>query len=239
MTPLEFLNMLWGAKPARLYILIWTRDGKQSHWFPDVTAAAKFVSTHNRDTYVGVGLSDRDYGLHHRCKSEQIAGISGLWADFDLRSDAHAKPLPATIEEALSLIPGDIPPTIIIVTGNGVHVWWLFNQPWIFANDDERKDASELSFRFQTFLRCKSNQRGWVFERLFDLPRLLRIPGAVAMSARQMSIKSQKSTSSRSRLYCTHFCSNPRMFAGQWVGSTINPRYRFRSRRSESPVGFA
>jgi len=180
MTPLEFLRMLWGAKLAALFILIWTRAGKQSQWFRDVAAAAKFVSTNSRDVYVGVGLSGCDYGPHNRCPSDKVAGIAGLWADFDLASEAHPnKALPATIEEALSLIPPGLPPTLIIATGNGVHVWWLFNEPWVFQNDDERKNATALSFRFQTLLRYNSNQRGWAFERLADLARVLRIPGTV------------------------------------------------------------
>ena len=123
MTPLEFLTMLWDAKPADLYILIWERDGKQSHWFRDLGAGAKWVAAHSSDVYVGVGLSGCDYGPHRRCPSEKVAGIAGLWADFDLRSEAHTKPLPATIEDALSLIPDGLPPTIILVTGNGLHIW--------------------------------------------------------------------------------------------------------------------
>jgi hypothetical protein len=178
MTPIEFLNLLWETKPADLHILIWTLAGKTSYWFQDVGAAAEFVSSNLNDIYIGVGLSGFDYGPHNRCPSEKAAGIAGFWADFDLASEAHSKkPLPATIEEALSLIPSGLPPTIIIVTGNGVHAWWLFHKPWIFANDDERKAAAALSFRLQTLLRCISNQRGWAFERLADLARVLRIPG--------------------------------------------------------------
>ncbi len=178
MTPIEFLNLLWETKPADLHILIWTLAGKTSYWFREVGAAAEFVSTNLNDIYIGVGLSRCDYGPHNRCLSDKIAGIAGLWADFDLASEAHSKkPLPATVEEALSLIPAGLPPTIIIITGNGVHVWWLFYKPWIFANDDERRHAAALSFRFQTLFRCISNQRGWTFERLADLARVLRIPG--------------------------------------------------------------
>ena len=32
MTPFDFLNLLWQTKPEELYVLIWTRQGKQSHW---------------------------------------------------------------------------------------------------------------------------------------------------------------------------------------------------------------
>jgi hypothetical protein len=105
-------------------------------------------------------------------------GLAGFWADFDLRSEAHSKkPLPATPEEAVTVIPTEFPPTMIVSTGNGVHAWWLFTQPWIFADDQDRKSAEELSYRFQTLLMHSSNQRGWAFDRLGDLARVLRIPG--------------------------------------------------------------
>jgi hypothetical protein len=178
MPPLDFLRMLWGNKPAGLYILIWTLQGKRSRWFRDFTAAAKFVDSHATDVYVGVGLSECDYGENHRCTSEKVAGLAGFWADFDLRSEAHSKkPLPANIEEALSLIPPDLPPTTIISTGNGLHAWWLFQEPWVFENDQEREAAITLAYRFQTLFQHNSSQRSWAFDRLADLARVLRIPG--------------------------------------------------------------
>jgi hypothetical protein len=181
MTPLEFLNLLWRGKPDALFLLLWLRDGKKSHWFRGIEAAAEFIHNgHNRDVYIGVGLSPSDNGDNRRCKSDEVAGIAGVWADFDLRSAAHAnKALPGSIEDALTIIPPDLPPTITVATGNGVHAWWLFEKPWIFGGADERKNASALSTRFQTLLQYNSNQRGWAFDKLSDLARVLRIPGTV------------------------------------------------------------
>ncbi len=180
MTPLVFLNLVWQSKPKNLSILIWTSRDKKSHWFRDATVAAKFVEgVFGADVYVGVGLADHDYGPSKRCRTAEIAGLAGFWADLDLKSEAHNKPLPATAEEALTILPAALPPTIMISTGNGLHVWWLFKEPWIFENDEERKQAAILSSRFQTLLRYNANQHGWAFERLSDLARILRIPGTV------------------------------------------------------------
>ena len=181
MNPLEFLNLLWQYKPEELYLLIWTLADKRSHWFLEIPAAADFVAEQKgRDVYVGVGLASRDYGPAHRCGSDEIAGIAGLWADFDLRSDAHnKKALPATIPDALSIIPSPIPPSIVVSTGNGAHAWWLFKEPRVFDSDQERKDIARLVSRWQTFLRLRASQRGWAFDRLSDLARVLRIPGTI------------------------------------------------------------
>jgi hypothetical protein len=176
----RFLEMLFARNPDELYILVWTLHDKRSHWFREVQAASEFVGDRRgSDIYVGVGLAARDYGATNRCPSEEVAGICGFWADFDLKSEAHPKSLPATIEDALTIVPAALPPTVVINTGNGAHGWWLFREPWMFDSDDERTRAMRLISRFHTLLRYNSSQRGWAFDRLSDLARILRIPGTV------------------------------------------------------------
>jgi putative DNA primase/helicase len=127
-----------------------------------------------------VGLSDRDYGEANRCISDEVAGLAGFWFDFDLRSQAHAKQgLPSTLEEALSVIPPEFAPTVVVTTGNGLHAWWLFKEPWVFESQEERRKAAALSFRWQTLIKYNAAQKGWALDRLADLARVLRIPGTV------------------------------------------------------------
>ncbi len=180
MTPLEFLTQLWQFKPEEHYVLIWTHPDKRSRWFTDVPAAAEYVASVNggRDVYVGVGLSKTDYGPARRCKSEEISGICGIAIDLDLKSDAHGnKPLPATIEDALSILPPSMPPSLLVSTGNGVHAWWLLKEPGVFDSDDERHQAASVFTRWHTMLRLRAAARGWSYDRLSDLARVLRIPG--------------------------------------------------------------
>jgi hypothetical protein len=174
-----FLEALFAGKPDDLYILLWTLPEKRSRWFENVPDAIQFAeSLRDHDLYVGIGLSGRDYGAAHRCLSDEVAGIVGVWADIDLKSDAHQKAaLPATVEEALDLLPKQLPPTFIIQTGNGIHAWWLFREPLIFETDEERRNAASLVCRWQTLLRLNAAARGWAFDRLSDLARVLRIPG--------------------------------------------------------------
>ena len=177
-TPQQFLDLLWAGKPDDLYILLWTRQDKSSHWFTDTREAGRFLERIDRlDVYVGVGLAPRDYGPKNRCQADEIAGIAGLWADLDLRSEAHLKSLPTSAEEALSLIPAGFEPTITIATGNGLHLWWLFKEPWTFDSAEERAAAAGLALRWQTVIADNAHQRGWQFEKLADLSRILRIPG--------------------------------------------------------------
>ena len=179
MMPLDFLNLLWQFKPEELYVLLWTLPDKGSHWYRDIAVAADFV-LHSRsaDVYVGVGLSRADHGPARRCASEEIAGISGFWADLDLRSDAHnKKALPTTIPDALSIIPASMPPTIVIATGNGAHAWWVFKEPYTFDGDEDRHAVATQVARWHTLLCLNASSRGWAYDRLSDLARILRIPG--------------------------------------------------------------
>ena len=180
MTPRSFLELLWQYKPEEQYILIWTLQDKRSHWFTDVTKAAEFVAATAKDldVYVGVGLSKEDHGPARRCKSEEVSGICGIGTDLDLKSEAHGnKPLPTTLADALSVLPKDMPPTIIVATGNGAHAWWLLKEPHPIETEQERADVARLVARWHTMLRLKSAAKGWVYDRLSDLARVLRIAG--------------------------------------------------------------
>jgi hypothetical protein len=182
MTPREFLDLVWQYKPEEEFVLIWTLQDKQSHWFTDIGQAAEFVvaASKGMDAYVGVGLSKEDRGPHHRVKSEEVSSICGIATDLDLKSEAHGnKPLPATLADALSILPKDMPPTIIIVTGNGAHAWWLLKEPHAFESDEDRAEVARLVARWHTMLRLKSQARGWSYDRLSDLARILRIPGTL------------------------------------------------------------
>jgi hypothetical protein len=176
----RFLEALFGRKPDDLYLLFWTLPEKESRWFRDVEGAircAGLLSDH--DLYVGIGLAGRDYGPKQRCLSTEIAGIVGMCADLDLRSAAHPKPtLPETAEQALSILPPEFPPSFVILTGNGLQVWWLFREPYVFHGDDGRQAATTLANRWHTLLRDNASRHGWTYDRLSDLARVLRVPGS-------------------------------------------------------------
>ena len=175
----SFLEALFAGKQEDLFLLLWTLPEKRSRWFRDLDAAIQCAeSSCDHDLYVGVGLSGRDCGASHRCPSAEVAGIVGVWADLDLKSDAHPKAaLPATVEDAMTILPDEFPPTFVVRTGNGAHAWWLFREPLIFESDEDRRNAGALALRWQSLLRLNAAAHGWAFDRLADLARVLRVPG--------------------------------------------------------------
>jgi hypothetical protein len=185
MTPQAFLDLLWQYKPEDQYILIWTAQNKRSHWFQDVSKAGDFVESdacRGKCVFVGIGASKTDNGTARRCASEEIATLCAIWTDLDLTGEAHkGKALPGTVEDALSVLPEDMPPTITVSTGNGAHAWWVFKEPLTFETEEDRHDAVRVLNRWHTLIRFRCAARGWVYERLSDLARVARVPGTFNM----------------------------------------------------------
>lgn len=178
-TPHDFFQLLWHDKPEKQYILLWTLYDSRSHWFQDLAAAGQFAaSVGGHDVYMGVGLSGQDYGPYRRCASDEISCLAGIGADLDIKSVAHpTKPLPLTIVDALSILPPMMPPSLVIETGNGVQVWWLFKEVLVIESEEERKNVARALTRWHTMIGARYQAHGWAYEKLADLARILRIPG--------------------------------------------------------------
>lgn len=165
--------------------LLWTLPDKISHWYTpgQVDTAVSDVAgwSADRDVYVGVAFSGADRGAHARCPSDETTGIYGLWADVDVAGPEHEKQnLPPTDDDAFALVEAFGPdPTFLIHSGHGLQAWWLFSEPWIFENDDDRRDAVRLSTRWNLTQRVRAQERGWTVDATQDLARLFRLPGTV------------------------------------------------------------
>jgi hypothetical protein len=184
MDAITFLSTLFGDKPDDQHILIWTLPDKRSTWCGTVDAAIGAVSlTENKakNVYVGVGLSPEDYGAKRRCPSDKVTGIVGLWADIDIVDEHHKKPnLPPDEKAALELVDSmGLSPSVVIHSGHGIQAWWLFNEPWVFDDTDERRAAQDLSQAWTYTLRSRAKAKGWDVDCTFDLARVLRVPGTV------------------------------------------------------------
>jgi hypothetical protein len=183
---IRFLADLFGGMPDGGHILIWTIDAdgrKTSHWFPSSDEAAEFAvapESDERRVYVGVGWRERELGPHARGGDADVAGLVGLWADIDVAGEGHenAKTYPPTIDDARALL-AEMPlrPSVVVRTRGGLHAWWLFKEPLEISNDDERRAAQKLAREWGATLQEAARRRGWAIDSVFDLARVLRIPG--------------------------------------------------------------
>jgi hypothetical protein len=189
MNSLAFLEAIFAGKREEDWVLIWTlrrvdgkESSKESHWFKTVEGAADYVNKVNGtgiDIYFGVSLSPEALGLHRRVKADEVVAVTGAWVDIDIyHPGAHIKDnLPRTIEDALSLLPPDIPPTMIINTGHGLHVYWLHKEPAALETPEERAKAQQLVQRMQLVVQRRALAHNWTVDGTADLSRVLRVCG--------------------------------------------------------------
>ena len=184
----EFLSALYESKPSTHRILIWTLPDKRSHWTTTVDDAVHQVETltqnapdkkAGKDIYFGVGTVTEQLSAYQRGKAHQIAGIPGLWADIDLSTGDHKKAnlfdTWSEIEEMLG--EAGVEPTMVVHSGGGYHLYWLFKEFWEFESKGERLDAANLVARWNYTLQAWAERRGKEIDATFDLSRVLRVAG--------------------------------------------------------------
>lgn len=178
----DFLDALWPEIPEGTSILIWTMPDRRSHWFTNTAAAAAaailLASAH--DVYTMVSLQASGLAADQRGSAEEVRALCGLWMDIDVAGDGHSsKKYPPTIDAAREILYADtLPaPTYVNHTGGGVHAWWLFPEPWLLDNPEERRQAARLAEEWQILIRRRAQSLGYTADSTHDLARVLRVPG--------------------------------------------------------------
>ena len=176
-----FEELFEGMIEAGTFAYIWA-PGHGSTYFTSTEKAAARVEEikAGNDVYYGLGATRALLGKDRRPSNLQVCGIPGLWLDLDIAGPAHKKEnLPASREDALDLLDKNLPlkPTILVDSGHGLHAYWLFKEPWMFESEDERIQAATLLRRFVLSFKFHPAIRGWTLDSVFDLARVLRVPG--------------------------------------------------------------
>jgi hypothetical protein len=177
-----FLSEVFGESPGKgLFIQLWTKGDKRTHYFRNSTEAAEFAITRTNDLYVAVSLAAKNYGPAKRAPAKESAGIPGVWADIDINGGPENKtgaaPDARAAEELAFAI---LEPTIVVNSGYGLQAWWLFDDgPWLLRDDVEREEAARLATGWIALLRERAADLGFGIDATQDLARLLRIPGSV------------------------------------------------------------
>ena len=126
----SYLDALFGNIGAGEHFLIWTLPDRRSAWFPDVDTACLslgLLSYNNKDIYAGMCTSPADMGRARRCDAANVASMGCLWADIDIGTEGHKKEnYPESIEKALEALSAYPKPSMVVSTGHGIHVYWLF-----------------------------------------------------------------------------------------------------------------
>ncbi len=178
---MDFLDLLFPDLKG-YFLLIWTLPDKRSAWFRDTRSAYSYAERlQNKDVYFGCGLLKRNLGTRSRGTINDVVAIPGIWLDIDLKGPGHTKPdLPENIDEVLEVLDKFEKPSIIVNSGRGLHVYWLFDK-LLEITDENRDKAKDLIHSWQKRIRREFKSRGWSLDSTHDFTRVLRLPGTFNM----------------------------------------------------------
>ena len=183
MDPQQFFRTLWGDPPPGV-INIWRLPDRTSSWHRDLGSINSFLQQFaHEEVYTGVSLVDPHKGrftTKNRIEEVAAGAIAGVWSDIDVFHQVHSKAerLPANREEAQEVM-DQLPyePTLIVDSGHGLQYWWLLEKPWVFENEAEWGEARRVTQWWHRQTKALFEARGWTTDSVFDLSRILRIPG--------------------------------------------------------------
>jgi hypothetical protein len=176
----NFLEQLFGNKSDDLNIVIYMLPAMVGKFFNTVEGACKYINEvkkkPNQNIFFGCGLIDPKV-KSGRGKKENVRGIGGFWADIDFQS-GHKPDCPTDLKAVEGLLYGHgCDPTHLVHTGNGVHAWWMFKEPWEFKSKEEADAAETMNNRVQETILKRCREKGWTIDKTHDLTRVLRPPG--------------------------------------------------------------
>lgn len=251
----EFLEWVFGdAVSADQRIALFTVPEKRSRFFDEIRGAATVAGNlaQTQNVYFGVGLI---HGTPSgRGKRDDVGGIGAFWADVDFASPAHAgKSLPANSEDCDRLLAElPLPPSVIVDSGHGRHLYWLLHEPWLFQDVEERDHAAHLTHGWHGLVCAVAARLGWSLENLGDLTRILRLPGTVNRKQPETPLSVQILSADQRRRYSIDDFENfipaatpsprpntPRTSAATAVAVDLDaqpPADKFQSAMEESPA---
>lgn len=166
------------------YVYLWTPQKKLSYPFPVSQTAAMMdkavaLTEQQMDVFYSLGVTRKPLKtIRERARQEDIYQIGTFWADIDIAdATSHAKTnLPPDIPSALALIPENLPPSVVVSSGHGLHVYWLLDAP-VTITDENRKGVMDTARKVQQLIRNAASRQGWHIDPVADLSRILRVPG--------------------------------------------------------------
>lgn len=71
-------------------------------------------------------------------------------------------------------------PTVIVRSGNGYHVYWLFREFFNIRSEADRDYAEGILKGWEHYIKEKAfREHGWKFDSVSDLSRMLRAVGTL------------------------------------------------------------
>lgn len=179
---MSLLSSLFATKRPQDFLSIFELPARTSCFFRDPDEAMAYaLGRKGADVYFGLGLLARNHGSGHRGKAKHVIAITCLWADIDIAGVGHERqdlpPSREAVDEVLRALP--LPPTHVVFSGGGYHMYWRLTEAMRCEDDTSRGMAESMLRKWQTLLRIHFAAKGWTMDSTYDLARVLRVPGTI------------------------------------------------------------
>ena len=187
MEGIDFLKSLYHAASEDWITYLWSRDNekrnKRTNLFKisELESMMKVAERLNvekgRQISYSIGLIDHHLDTYQRAKDIDIKGIPCLWCDIDIANEVHGQnqKLAATIQDAINFLPMELPASIIVNSGYGIHSYWIFDEILEIRDEADRSRARGLLEKLQGIIRYRAGD--CYIDKTADLSRMLRLPG--------------------------------------------------------------
>lgn len=125
----------------------------------------------------GVGVYTAPPEGGSRGAEQDVCAITMLWVDVDTDAGRHSRTAPGHAATLATIQGLDLPPSLIVDSGGGLHAYWILKEPWELYDARERGDARSVVEQLQ---RAVSVRIGHAVDNTADLARILRVPGTLS-----------------------------------------------------------
>jgi len=181
----RFLYEVWGASPDTVGVLAY-KKGKggfstaafETDRVPEAAVKAIRLSEAGYDVYTHLCLGQEAPGAGRRLDLDTVTALNCVWAELDYGHSGHASASGAPdLQAALRLINAfPLRPTHIVSSGNGFHCYWMLTDT-VWIEDDTIDDVASLLKDFGAGWQQHVKSHGYKADSVFDLARILRVPG--------------------------------------------------------------
>lgn len=145
--------------------------------------ATRNERSQDANSYFGMGLQPKRMPASERGSSDSVIAIPGAWCDIDFAESAGKKkskkkyPPREVVEQCLASMP--LQPSVVVLTGGGLHPYWLFHDVWEIESQEQRDSAASLIVGWQSLIGEHLSRLGdYALDSTFDLARVMRLPGS-------------------------------------------------------------
>jgi len=191
----KVIDALYGKLDEGYMSVTYLADTPYTRYFPvgqkDALVAYAEEYGQQYNTYIGVNPRSTAMASYRRGGREDICAVVCASQDFDIKGIAHKETrLPDTAEELyifLNTLP--VKPTFMVFTGNGVHAYWVFAEPYIISYEADRNHIEKVLKGWEQYVHAIAQEKyGWAFDPVADLPRMLRAVGTVNFKTEERPI---------------------------------------------------